>query len=74
MPVFGHEYVRGLDIPVDDALGVCGVEPLGDLDSPVQHPLHRQRFTLNAVLSERFCNSLGGGGFSRHVQAQQDGL
>jgi hypothetical protein len=33
MSTLGDEDVRGLNVTVDDALGVSGVESVGDLDS-----------------------------------------
>ena len=36
MTALGHEDVRGLDVAVDDALGVSGVERVGNLDAQVR--------------------------------------
>jgi hypothetical protein len=33
MTTLGYEYIRGLDVAMDDALGVGGIESVGDLDS-----------------------------------------
>jgi hypothetical protein len=33
VPPFGDEDVRGLDVAVDDACGVSGIQRVGDLDS-----------------------------------------
>ena len=38
-----HEDVRGLDVPVDDALGMSRVESVGDLDAQIEHRLDLQR-------------------------------
>jgi hypothetical protein len=43
MTALGDEDVGGLDVPVDDALGVCCVKCVGDRDCDVQElfQLHR---------------------------------
>ena len=46
----GHEDVGGLDVAVDDPLGVGRVEPVDDLDGQVQQPLHPHRAALDEVL------------------------
>src|SRR5207249_8328997 len=38
----GYEDIRRLNIPVNDAFAMSGVEPLGDLDSQVHQTLHLQ--------------------------------
>ena len=46
----GDEDVRGLDVAVDDAALVRGVERVGDLDRRVEQTLERQRPAADAVL------------------------
>ena len=43
------EDVRGLDVPVDDALRVCGVERIGDLDAQIEHRLDLHRLASDSV-------------------------
>src|SRR4029077_835373 len=38
-----HEYVRGLDIAMDDALRVCGVESIGHLDAQIEYRIDFER-------------------------------
>ena len=33
LPMLSHENVRRLDVPVNDALRVCGIQRVGDLDA-----------------------------------------
>ncbi len=42
LPVFSNKDVRRLDIPMDDALLVRGVEALRDLDSDIKQSRHWQ--------------------------------
>ena len=49
MSAIGHENVRGLDIPVDDALGVRGVERVRHLHTEVQDFSQFQRLAADAV-------------------------
>ena len=37
------EDVRGLDVPMDDALRMCRVESVGDLDAQIEHRFDLQR-------------------------------
>ena len=50
MPPLSNEYVRGFDIPMNDAFSMGGFERLGNLDSQVQHFLNRQRLVGNDML------------------------
>ena len=50
LPAAGHEDVRGLDVAVDDAAGMRGVEGVGDLDPELEHAVERQRPARDLVL------------------------
>jgi hypothetical protein len=43
------EDVRGLDVPMDDALGVCRVESIGNLDAQIEHRFDLQRLATYHV-------------------------
>src|ERR1700690_980337 len=45
-----HEDVRGFDVAVDNALGVCAVESVGDLDAQVEQPVEFQRLAVDRSL------------------------
>jgi hypothetical protein len=45
-----HEDVRWLDVPMDDALGVRGVESVGDLNRQVQQFVRLKRLASDATL------------------------
>ena len=59
-PAVSHEYVGGLDITVDDALFVSGVERISDFRSQVQHLFKLQGLARNAVLQRRTLQILHG--------------
>ena len=42
-----HENVRWLDVPMDDALGVRGVESVGNLDGEIEQCLGLKGFAFN---------------------------
>jgi hypothetical protein len=44
------ENVGGLDVVMDDAFGVSGVERVGDLNAEIQRLIERERLALNGVL------------------------
>jgi len=46
----GDEDVRRLDVAVDDAAGVRGVETVGDLDAEIEHAVERQRSARDLLL------------------------
>ena len=46
----GHEDVRGLDVPVDDSLGVGRIERVGDLRPEVEDALRLHRLAADRVL------------------------
>ena len=50
VPALGHEGVRGLDVAVDDALGVSGVQGVGDLDRQLQQLRRLDGLARDAVL------------------------
>src|SRR5579864_6526379 len=49
LPARRNENVRGLDIAMNDALAVSGVERIGNLDAEVEYGFIFQRFAENAV-------------------------
>ena len=49
MPALGDQDVRRLDVAVDDPLCVRRIQRVGDLDSQVQHLLHRHRCARDQV-------------------------
>ena len=49
MPALRDEDIRGLDVPVDDASRVRGVERVGDLDGQFEQQPRLERFARNAV-------------------------
>ena len=46
---FGHENICGLDVTVDDALAVCGIEGVADFDSEREQNLEIERASRDAV-------------------------
>jgi hypothetical protein len=50
VPALGHEDVRRLDVAVDDASGVSGVERVGDVDGDGEKNVRFQRTPGDAVL------------------------
>ena len=44
-----HENVRGLDVPMDDAFRVCGIQRIGDLDAQIEHRLDLHRLASDPV-------------------------
>src|SRR6266566_6349890 len=51
-----EEDVRRLDVSVDDALRMCGVESIGNLDAQIEHSFTVQRLALN-LMPERLPSS-----------------
>ena len=47
------EDVRGLDVPVDDAFRMCGIQCIGDLDAQIDHGFDLQRLATDAVPERR---------------------
>src|SRR6266852_8513208 len=45
----GDADVRRLDVPVDDAFRMCGVESVGNLDAQVEHRLDLHRLTSDPM-------------------------
>jgi len=46
---FGDEDICWLDVAMDDALGVCGIESIGNLDGDVEKAFEFDRLTCNKV-------------------------
>jgi hypothetical protein len=53
LAAFGYEYVRRLDVPMDDACGVCDIESVGNLDSKVNNLFNGESLAMD-MLTERF--------------------
>ncbi len=49
LPSIRHEDVRGLDVPMDDPLRVCGIQRVGDLDAQIEHRFDLQRLASDPV-------------------------
>jgi len=49
LPSIRDEDVRGLDVAVDDALGMCRVESIGDLNAQIEHGFNPHRLAGNPV-------------------------
>ena len=58
-PVAGDEEVLGLEVAVDDALGVRGGEPPRDLDRVVERLAQRQRAARHALAQRLAFEQLG---------------
>ncbi len=52
LPATGYEDVGGLDVLMNDALGVCGVESVGNLNAQIEYRFDLQRLATDSV-SER---------------------
>ena len=50
MAALGYKNVGGLDIAMDDALGVRGVEAFGNIDADFKQTLHFESATGDQVL------------------------
>ena len=50
LPSVGQENVRGLDVPVNDAFGVRGIERVGGLDRGIEQRIKGQRAARDAML------------------------
>src|ERR1700722_8371024 len=46
----GYKNIGGLDVAVDDSLGVSGVESVGDLSAEVEYLLEFQRVAMDETL------------------------
>src|ERR1700675_3217687 len=44
-----HEDVRGLDVPMDYSLRVCGIEGIGELDAQIEHRCDLQRLASDPM-------------------------
>src|SRR5208283_1628809 len=53
MSALGHKNVSRLDVPVNDILGMGGVERVGDLDCQREQGLGFERMAANHVLQRR---------------------
>jgi hypothetical protein len=53
LAAFGNEYVGRLDVPMNDALGVCDIESVGNLNAEIEDVLDGERLALD-VLTECF--------------------
>src|ERR1700722_7626637 len=49
MTTLGNEYIRRLDVAMNDALGVRGIESVGNLDGQREQSLDFHRAVANAV-------------------------
>src|ERR1700747_1582897 len=49
LPSIGNEDIRRLDIPMDDALCVCSVESVGDLNAEIEQCFNFQRLACDHV-------------------------
>ena len=49
LPASGYEDVCGLDVSMDDALGMSRVESVGNLDAQFQHRFDLQRLARDPV-------------------------
>jgi 1,6-anhydro-N-acetylmuramate kinase len=49
MPARRQEYIGGLDVAMDDALRVCGVERIGDLDRLADHRIDGQGLPADSM-------------------------
>src|SRR6516162_6794790 len=47
------EYVRGLDVPMDDPFGVCRVQGVGDLDADIENLFDLQWLSTNLLFQRR---------------------
>ena len=45
----GYEDVRGLDVPMDDALRVRRIQRIGDLDAQIEHHLDLHRLASDPM-------------------------
>ena len=50
MSAIGHENIRGLDVPMHNALRVCRIERFGDLRSNFQQRVHSKWLCGDAML------------------------
>src|SRR5689334_10002980 len=58
MPTLRDKNIGGLDVPVNDPLGVCSVQAVGDLDSEANQCVVVQRLLGNQVLESRTIQKL----------------
>jgi len=76
---FDDENVGGLDVPVDDAFGVSGVEAFGDFDSEVEEAVEVHGLIVDDVLQgeaiEEFHSDEGAGvGFADVINSADVGV
>ncbi len=50
MPSVSHEYVGGLDVAVNDSLGMRRIQCIRNLNPQLKHLLKRQRLACDTVL------------------------
>ena len=56
----GDENIGGLDVAMDDALGVRGIETVGDLDAEIENGFHFHRAAGDAMLESDAVEELHG--------------
>ena len=59
LPALRHEYVGGLDVPVHDSLGVCGLQRVGDLHREPQKLAGGQGPPVDVLLQRLAFQQLG---------------
>ena len=60
MAAIGNEDVRGLDVPVHNPLGVCGVQRIDNLGSQLQQLFGGERLAADSVLERLSLQQLHG--------------
>jgi hypothetical protein len=60
LPVFGDKNIGGLDVAMNDAFCMRGVERVGNLDSEVEHLVERERLLSDAMFQRLAFEQLHG--------------